>query len=184
MADESNSEQQPAPPDPQYRRRDFLKTAWGTLATLAVGGFGYVGFRFLESRVEEGQFGEVIHVGNIEEFEPLTVTQFSQGRFFLVRMEDGGFLALYRKCTHLDCVVRWNDEDQHFHCPCHGSEFEMDGDVVNPPAPLPLVRFPIEINERGRISVDTGTLIERRRTSKDEFTYPPTPQPEEEPPET
>lgn len=159
--------------DEQHSRRDILKLLWGATAWSALGASGYMGFRFLASREIDSPFGEVITAGLVEDFPIGTVTPFNAGEFYLVRAEDGGFLALYRKCTHLDCIVLWEPQENRFFCPCHGSIFETDGDVVNPPAPLPLIRFPIEIDELGRVRVDTGTLIERQDTSPEDFTYPP-----------
>jgi cytochrome b6-f complex iron-sulfur subunit len=100
--------------------------------------------------------------GPIERFEPGTVTAIPDGGFFIVRLEDGGFLALHRKCTHLGCSVPWDAEQNRFACPCHASAFDMRGDVISAPAPRPLDLFPVAI-ENGVVKVDTGQLI--RRTS-------------------
>ena len=117
-------------------RRDFLTLAWRVLAAVAVGEAAYTGLRLLSSRQPEGAFGTVVAAGLVPDFPPGTVTPFDSARFFLARFEDGGFLALHsmhppglhRKLGRLD---------QHFVCPCHGSEFEHDGQVLIPPAPRP-----------------------------------------------
>jgi cytochrome b6-f complex iron-sulfur subunit len=154
----------------QIKRRDFLKLGWGAVAALAMAEMGIIGLRFLSPKTVEGEFGSVITVGNVQDFPPGSVTTFPNGRFHLVRLEDGGLLALYRKCTHLGCAVPWDQAAGQFICPCHASAFETGGTVINPPAPRPLDRFPITI-EDGVILVDTGTKIERDRTNPDEIVY-------------
>ncbi len=41
-------------------------------------------------------------------------------------------------CTHLGCVVPWDNGAQQFKCPCHGSAYDKDGGLVRGPAPQPL----------------------------------------------
>jgi len=151
-------------------RRDFLNIAWGAAGVLALVETGGVVLSFFSPRVVEGEFGGVIAAGAADTFAVGSVTPFTQGRFYLVRMPDGGFLALYRKCTHLGCAVPWNPAEGKFICPCHASAFEMDGAVINPPAPRPLDRFAVTIVD-GIVSVDTGTPIQRDRASEADFVY-------------
>ena len=89
---------------------------------------------------------------------------FREGRFFLLRAP-GGIIAAYRKCTHLGCAVPWNDPEDRFHCPCHGSEYDKRTAVVlRIPAPKPLQLFHINENAEGQLVVDTNPLrvIDRR----------------------
>ncbi len=153
-------------------RRDFLGLAWGGVTLLAALGSGYVGLRFLSSQVEDSAFGTVITAGLVADFPPGSVTAFNNGRFYLVRGADGGFLALYHKCTHLACVVLWHEAEGQFYCPCHGSRFEADGKVLNRPATRSLHRFPVTI-EDGDVLVDTGTPITHEEIGPDEIVYPP-----------
>jgi len=151
-------------------RRNFLKLAWGVAGTVALAEGGLIAYKFLAPKAAEGQFGGVFTVGRVEDFPPGSVTPFTAGRFYLVRQDDGGFLALYRKCTHLGCAVPWDQAQGQFICPCHASAFEADGDVINPPAPRPLDRFPVTI-ENGEIKVDTGKAIQRDHASPNDAVY-------------
>jgi cytochrome b6-f complex iron-sulfur subunit len=165
MSNEQNETQ-----NTELSRRDFLKWAWGAAGIVVLGEAGYVTYRYLSPKVSAGEFGGIFTVGLVDDFPPGSVTPFNEGRFYLVRTDDGGFLALYRKCTHLGCAVPWDQAKGQFVCPCHASAFEPDGDVINPPAPRPLDRFPITI-ENGEIKVDTGETIQRDKASPGDVVY-------------
>ncbi len=48
-------------------------------------------------------------------------------------------------CTHLGCAYGWSTERQAFLCPCHGSAFDVSGNVINGPASRPLDRYPVRV---------------------------------------
>ena len=50
----------------------------------------------------------------MDSFPPGSVTEFPDGRFFLIRSHDGGFLAVYQRCTHLGCSVTWEADEGRF----------------------------------------------------------------------
>jgi glycine/D-amino acid oxidase-like deaminating enzyme/nitrite reductase/ring-hydroxylating ferredoxin subunit len=50
------------------------------------------------------------------------------------RAADGSFSAVSAKCTHMGCLVHWNDAEATWDCPCHGSRFEPGGAVIEGPA--------------------------------------------------
>jgi glycine/D-amino acid oxidase-like deaminating enzyme/nitrite reductase/ring-hydroxylating ferredoxin subunit len=54
------------------------------------------------------------------------------------RDEQGATHATSAVCTHLGCIVGWNDAEKTWDCPCHGSRFGIDGTVLQGPAVAPL----------------------------------------------
>ena len=57
---------------------------------------------------------------------------------------DGTVYSLSPRCAHMGCTVDWNDADQTWDCPCHGSRYRFDGAVIHGPATRGLDPDPLE----------------------------------------
>ncbi|MBN2417837.1 MAG: Rieske (2Fe-2S) protein [Deltaproteobacteria bacterium] len=154
-------------------RRSFLKTLWVILGITAIVEFTVVIIAFLsrgKTGKEPGKTENILDAGHVDMFPLNSVTANIQGKFYLCRMNDGGFLALSSKCTHLGCTVPWNDDEKRFACPCHGSSFDMTGNVVTSPAPRPLDFYPVHI-ENNIVRVDIGKSLKRSKYIKEQLVY-------------
>jgi Rieske Fe-S protein len=54
------------------------------------------------------------------------------------RAPDGVLTMVSATCTHMGCIVHWNDAERTWDCPCHGSRFTPQGAVISGPAEKPL----------------------------------------------
>lgn len=155
-------------------RRSFLNKLWmglGILALIEITGLVIVYLRPSKRRAKSSEFGAIVEAGPVERFALNSVTAFVRGKFYLCRLEDGGFLAVSRKCTHLGCTVAWLDKEKRFACPCHASAFDIRGEVINPPAPRPLDIYRLYI-ENNIVKVDTSKRIKRSGYRKEQVVHP------------
>ena len=150
--------------EPQHSRRSTLYWLALTLGGVALAETVWVGASFLRPRRRQDteQADSLVIAGPVDHFETNSVTAFQKGKFYLVRLEDGGFLALDRRCTHLGCTVPWDKEARRFACPCHASSFDIRGEVLSPPAPRALDLFAVRI-ENDIVKVETSRPIRRKR---------------------
>lgn len=146
-------------------RRTFLNRIWALLAVLALAEFGWLGVSIFSSRKKRQQERtqeNIIIAGSLDDYKPNTVTAVPQGQFYLACLDDGSLLAMSRICTHLGCAVPWDEEQHKFICPCHGSSFSLNGEVLTAPAPRPLDTFPVRIENR-IVKVDIAQPRKRDR---------------------
>ena len=154
-------------------RSSFLNKVWVALglvagAEMVAGTVAW--FRPRKDNTSGEQLESVFDAGPVDQFERGSVNAYVQGRFYLVRLEDGGFLALSRTCTHLSCTVPWVEDENRFMCPCHSSVFDIKGDVIDPPAPRAMDLFDVRI-EGGIVRVDTSKRTKRLAFAPGQATY-------------
>jgi nitrite reductase/ring-hydroxylating ferredoxin subunit len=72
------------------------------------------------------------------------VAEYEGKKVAVHRAEDGTWTALSPICTHMGCIVHWNTFEKSWDCPCHGSRFNTDGEVIEGPAILALAKRGVE----------------------------------------
>ena len=136
---------------------------WGTIALVSLQ--AVVAFLFYFWPRKTSTFGSVVSAGSPNDYKVGDVKYFVQGKFYLSRLQEG-FIALYQKCPHVGCTVPWRPEFQlqgHtglFRCPCHGSTYLPNGQIIFGPAPRPMDYMRIT-NQGGTLMVDTGKIQKR-----------------------
>jgi len=81
-------------------------------------------------------------VDNVDDIKPGEGAILRRGltKHAVYRAEDGSITERSAVCTHVGCIVHWNSFEKCWDCPCHGSQFQPDGTVLNAPAISPLAK--------------------------------------------
>lgn len=66
-----------------------------------------------------------------------------RGDVAVSRDSEGELHSVSAVCTHLGCNVAWNRGEQSWDCPCHGSRFTAEGELLHGPASTPLEPRPV-----------------------------------------
>jgi Rieske Fe-S protein len=60
--------------------------------------------------------------------------ELGKNKYGVYRDEEDDLHIVSATCTHLHCIVQWNNDEKSWDCPCHGSRFTYKGKVINGPA--------------------------------------------------
>ncbi len=88
-----------------------------------------------------------IAIGMIEKLNQDGYLQNKELKVIVVRKDDNSLSALNPSCPHQQCTVEWQSGSNNLSCPCHGSEFTTDGNVISGPAQTSLSNY--EVKEEG-----------------------------------
>ena len=142
-------------------RRRLIAYAWMGAAAIVMGELIFGTFAFLWPRRKGPKVETVFIAGKVTDFKVGEIIPFRKERTFILRTE-GGFLAMSAICTHLSCVVNWNEMLKKFECPCHGAKFNLNGEVLEGPPPRPLDLYKLQL-VAGNVVVDRASPIERSK---------------------
>ncbi len=139
-------------------RRQFVGILAGGLLTTCVHGCAA-----LAATTVRGERGEVRlrlaeHPGLTEVGGSLRIRTEGTGElFYVLRTEDGSYVALSPICTHQGCTVEV--AGQYLECPCHGSTYTREGQVLRGPAERPLQRLPARVSNDAVLIIRTGDAL-------------------------
>jgi Rieske Fe-S protein len=105
-------------------------------------------------------FGDV-SAGNVKNLPVGALLPVSSEPVFIGRDQNGVY-ALTSTCTHQGCdvSVQGSGDSAVLFCPCHRSEFDRNGAVLQGPANSPLAHFAVEIDAMGNITIHGGTQVD------------------------
>ncbi len=141
--------------DTYLARRDFTKFLVLTSFAFVVGKI-WIAMRNLWRRVEGTP--PMLRIADLKELPVGGAVTFhyptGDDPALLVRPEENTLIAYASQCTHLQCPVLPDLEQNRLHCPCHAGYFDLQGDVLAGPPRRPLPR--IELETRGEAVYAVG----------------------------
>lgn len=143
---------------PITRRRSIqLLLGFSVIATL--GGIAGPIIAYLLPKQDATAYGGPTNVGAAADF-PLNsgkIVSVNAKPVIVVNTKVGGLKAFSAICTHLGCVVTWNERKTSVHCPCHDGYFNAaNGAVISGPPPLPLAQYEVVVKD-GNVFVGKTT---------------------------
>jgi cytochrome b6-f complex iron-sulfur subunit len=121
----------------------------------ATAGFLAATFRFLIPNVLY-EPSRRFDIGSPSNFAPGSATFLPERSLYVFNGADG-FYCISSICTHLGCNVKRSGTG--FACPCHGSQFDENGQVVHGPAPKALAWYTLSLSSHDQLVVDLDQLV-------------------------
>jgi cytochrome b6-f complex iron-sulfur subunit len=97
-----------------------------------------------------------IAIGDSMQYPVDTFTYLKEHNLFVYRDHEG-IRAVSAVCTHLGCILEKTTDG--FECPCHGSCYNLKGEVVSGPAPRNLSWYLVQKAADGKIIIDPGKIV-------------------------
>jgi Rieske Fe-S protein len=85
------------------------------------------------------------------------LTATTRSLVYVKRVKEDEVVAISASCSHLGCIVTWDEEQKIFKCPCHDGKYDVEGRVISGPPPGPLRRHKTKI-EDGTILLATESM--------------------------
>ena len=98
----------------------------------------------------------VVAAGKVSDYQVGSIKQFDTGPIFVAR-DASGLYAMSAVCTHQGCTVDIGAGS--LPCPCHGSVFDLNGNVKTGPASGPLPHYALAVDGQGAVTVDTSKEV-------------------------
>jgi cytochrome b6-f complex iron-sulfur subunit len=136
-------------------RRDFLRSMIAFAGVVAVtAAFSLIGQSrpSLPTATTTGlPAGAVANTSQVQPGSPVYFDYPSGYPNILLKKNDGSFIALSMLCTHVCCQLTYDSNGNQLYCQCHGSLFDLNGNVVQGPAVIPLPSVQITIDNNGNV---------------------------------
>jgi cytochrome b6-f complex iron-sulfur subunit len=126
-------------------RRKFLNLASAVLGSTAIVSFAYP---FIRSLLPPTWQTKLKKMTVKKEDVPAGKTKeiiVNNTPVIIINRSEKGYIALSRVCTHLGCLVEYDNANKRLVCPCHAGIYDLEGNVVSGLPPKPLTEFPLKL---------------------------------------
>jgi cytochrome b6-f complex iron-sulfur subunit len=157
--------------DGQPADKNRRRLIWGLIGGyLGVNFLMFLRFFFPRALYEPNT---IVNIGYPTGFQQGVNQQYLQSNRLWVILEPGRLFVIFARCTHLGCTPDWLPQQNMFHCPCHGSEYDPEGINFAGPAPRPMDRCKVTLLGNGTVLVDSSHLfMQDRRAGINQFNDP------------
>jgi cytochrome b6-f complex iron-sulfur subunit len=139
------------------QRRDISFWIFGGGLISSLISFLYPVIRFLNPpAVAEASVNQVTD-GKVQDLAPNTgkIVKFGTQPVLLIRLSQTEWKAFSAVCTHLGCIVQYEESQRLIWCACHNGKYDLNGNVISGPPPAPLKEY--AVNLRGEEIVISRT---------------------------
>jgi len=142
--EEPSSRPLPEPGKARIGRRNFIgKVLVGCGAALGAE-LGYSGFKLMATKPVGEKKPVTLSLSQLPVNSRTTVI-YGGSKVEVIRTEKG-VTARSMVCTHLGCLVIWQENKRTYHCPCHDAYFDENGGVISGPPTQPLEEIPVTVS--------------------------------------
>jgi len=92
---------------------------------------------FVKGRLKAENIDELIELGRGE----AKVIRYEGDKIGVYKDKSGKLYGIDPVCRHAACIVKWNNAESSWDCPCHGARYDCEGRLLNGPALAPLKRW-------------------------------------------
>jgi Rieske Fe-S protein len=133
----------------------FLHVLGGTA------GFGVAGLCGLTACTGGGSASGQISAGNVSDIAVGTVSAVA-GESVAIARDEGGLYAMTLICTHDNCDMEYDGtvSSDGIVCTCHGSEFDVNGNVTKGPANTPLEHYAVAVDSAGAVTINADQVVD------------------------
>jgi cytochrome b6-f complex iron-sulfur subunit len=129
-----------------FQRRSFLHKVVGGIGAVVAASTLYPVVRYIIPPAKVIKHVNELKAGKASEVPDGTgkIYQFNEDKVIVIN-HGGSLTACSAVCTHLGCLVHWEEGKNLIFCPCHGAQYKQTGEIITGPQPKPLKQYKVRV---------------------------------------